>query len=196
MGMNATALADWYRDEGDKTHSVNYPLTEDSLVLEIGCYKGLWSFRMAAKYNCFIHNFEPVKSFFEAAKTLFQDNPKVSMFNFGLTNSNVEAEFALYEDSSRPGSGNRTEKVILRDMSEIIMSPVDLININIEGGEYTLLPRMLTTKVAKLCRNIQVQFHDDYPNCIELRKSIRDGLSKTHAETYCYPFVWESWRLQ
>jgi FkbM family methyltransferase len=196
MSTNAKALADWYRDRGDETWNVNYPLTPNSLVLEVGCYEGLWSSRMASKYNCFIQNFEPVKSFFQTASNLFRDNPKVSMFNFGLTDSNLETEFALDEDKSRPGSEGRIEKVILRDVAEIITCPVSLININIEGGEYTLLPRMLSTPVASLCQNIQVQFHDDYPGCVELRDDIRAQLSKTHVETYCYPFVWESWRLK
>jgi FkbM family methyltransferase len=196
MGINAQALADWYRDKGDETLNIDYPLTTDSLVLEIGCYEGLWSSRMAKRYNCFITNFEPVKKFFNAATNLFKDNPKVRMFNFGLSDKNEEVEFALDDDKSRLGSAGRVELVTLVDVAQVITSPVDLININIEGGEYTLLSRMLSTPVAALCRNIQVQFHDDYPGCAKLRNDIRTQLSKTHVETYCYPFVWESWRLK
>lgn len=194
--MNAAALADWYADKGDETLNIDYPLTQDSLVLEVGCYEGLWSSRMADKYNCFINNFEPVKKFFNVATNLFKDNPRVRMFNFGLSDKNEEVEFALDDDKSRPGSAGRVEKVMLVDVAQVITSPVDLININIEGGEYTLLPRMLETPVAGLCRNIQVQFHDDYPNCVELRKNIHSRLQETHVQTYCYDFVWESWRLK
>jgi len=193
MGINAEALKNWYRDQGDATHNVDYPLDGNSLIIEVGCYEGLWSSRMAEKYNPYILNFEPVTSFFNKASLRFQNNPKVTMFHFGLSDKNEEVSFALDDDKSRPGSSNNTEHVVLRDVAEIIKFPVDLININIEGGEYILLPRMLETEAAKLCQNIQVQFHDDYPNCVELRDAIRKKPSETHVERYCYPFVWESW---
>lgn len=196
MGINTQALADWYRDKGDETFNVDYPLTEDSVIVEVGCYEGLWSSRMAARYNCFIHNFEPVSSSFITASNLFRGNRKVSMFNYGLSDKKEKVRFAVIDDKSRPGDAEKTEEVFLRDVADVITYPVDLININIEGGEYTLLPRMLSTPVAELCRNIQVQFHDDYPGCVELREDIRARLSETHVETYCYDFVWESWRLR
>jgi FkbM family methyltransferase len=194
MALNDASLADWYRDRGDENHNVDYPLTENSVVVEVGCYRGLWVSRMAAKYNCNFVLFEPVKEFFEDAVERFKDNSKIVLFDFGLSNFNGEIEFDLMEDRSRPGEGKYAAP--MRDVAEVITTPIDLININIEGGEYTLLERMIESGVAKLCRNIQVQFHDDYPNCIELRDKIREGLAKTHIESYVYPFVWESWRLK
>ena len=194
MGLNTESLADWYRDNGDKTRNVDYPLTENSVIIEVGGYRGRWTSEMAEKYNCFIILYEPVKEFFDASVERFKDNPKISAFNFGLTDFNGEIVFEKDEDRSRPGEGS--DAVPMRDVAEIITTPVDLININIEGGEYALLARMTESGVTKLCENIQVQFHNDHPNCIELRDAIRAKLSETHAETYNYPFVWESWRLK
>ena len=197
MGNNAVALANWYRDQGDATLNVDYPLNEDSIVFEIGGYEGLWASRIAEKYNPNIHLFEPVKRFCDAARATFQNNPKVSIFQFGLSDYNGPAEFDIDDDRSRTSVvGKKTEIVSIRDVAEIITSPIDLININIEGGEYDLVTRMIESGVVAHCHNIQVQFHDDYPNCVELRNGIREKLAETHTETYNYPFVWESWRLK
>ncbi len=62
-----------------------------------------------------------------------------------------------------------------------------------EGGEYVLLNHMLNSGIIDMFRNIQVQFHDNYPECESLRDDIRARLKETHVESYCYPFVWESW---
>ena len=74
------------------------------------------------------------------------------------------------------------------------INKIDLIKINIEGGEYPLLKRMIETNIIEKCNDIQVQFHNFYPNAITLRNEIRDSLQKTHFLTYDYPFVWENWR--
>ncbi len=190
-----SVLANWYKDDGDNTLTVNYPLTENSLVFDVGGYQGDWSARIAQKYNPFILIFEPVKSFYEATKARFENSPKVGVFNFGLGARNEEVKISLEGYGSHVcSSSDDSETVLMCDVAQIIIYPVDLISINIEGGEYDLLSRMLKTGVVERCRNIQVQFHNTYPDCEKLRRDIREGLSKTHTEIYNYPFVWESWR--
>ncbi|MFH1247258.1 MAG: hypothetical protein V1644_02660 [Candidatus Micrarchaeota archaeon] len=62
------------------------------------------------------------------------------------------------------------------------------------GGEFELLKRMLEQNLIARCKNIQVQFHDFYPNARELRDELRTELAKTHELTYDYYFVMENWR--
>jgi hypothetical protein len=69
-----------------------------------------------------------------------------------------------------------------------------LIKLNIEGGEYPLLTRMINTDIVEKCRDIQVQFHNCVPDAEAMRLQIRNALSRTHFLTYDYPFVWENWR--
>jgi FkbM family methyltransferase len=190
-----SALTDWYKDDGDNALTVNYPLTEDSVVFDVGGYQGDWSARIAKKYNLFIHIFEPVKSFYEIAKNRFENNPKIGVFNFGLGARDEEVKISLEGYGSHVCSlSDNFETVLMCDVAQIITHSVDLISINIEGGEYDLLSRMLKTGVVEQCRNIQVQFHNTYPDCEKRRQDIRKELSKTHQEIYNYPFVWESWR--
>jgi FkbM family methyltransferase len=195
MGTNAEALAAWYRDRGDETLSLDYALTEKSLVFEVGGYEGLWASKIVQKYDPYMHIFEPVKNFYETIANRFRDNQKVGVFNVGLTDHNGIAPFILDGDRTHSESA-AIEMFQMRDIAEIIDQPIDLININIEGGEYQLLQRMLDSDAVTLCRNIQIQFHDDYPNCVELRNQIREKLAGTHVEIYNYPFVWEAWTLR
>lgn len=192
---NSVALANWYQDKGDSTLSVNYPLTENSIVIDVGGYKGDWSAEIIQKYNPFVHIFEPIKSSYEAAKRRFKDNSKAQIFNFGLGASDEEIRMSIEGyGSSILFEGANTELVSMRDVSQIIVSPVDLISINIEGGEYDLLLRMIKTDTIKQCKDVQIQFHSNYPNFEKTRNEIRRWLTETHMESYNYPFVWESWR--
>lgn len=45
--MNGKALQRWRKENGDYTHRVNYDLNEDSIVFDVGGYKGEW-----AQTNC------------------------------------------------------------------------------------------------------------------------------------------------
>jgi hypothetical protein len=68
--------------------------------------------------------------------------------------------------------------------------------INIEGGEYDLLNKIIDSGLIKNISIIHVQFHHFIPNAeIELKK-IYTKLSLTHKPLYRYHFVWETWELK
>lgn len=74
---------------------------------------------------------------------------------------------------------------------------VDLIKINIEGGEYDLLEHLLSSGMVKRFKNIQVQFHEDVIPKAEARmRKIHDELSKTHRVTFQKIFIWENWEIK
>ena len=64
---------------------------------------------------------------------------------------------------------------------------------NIEGGEYDLLPHLIETHAISIVQAIEVQFHMVDKASVEARDRIRTALAATHAEAWCYPFVWEAW---
>ena len=72
---------------------------------------------------------------------------------------------------------------------------IDLMKINIEGGEYDLLDHLIESGFVKNIKNIQVQFHDFVPRAMERMKKIQRELQKTHHLTYQYLFVFENWKL-
>jgi len=54
---------------------------------------------------------------------------------------------------------------------DIANKKVDLISINIEGGEYDLLERIVQTH-PDMMQSIQVQFHDFIPDAVKKREQI------------------------
>ncbi len=76
-------------------------------------------------------------------------------------------------------------------------SKIELLKLNIEGGEYELLESLLENDCITYFKNIQVQFHDFlFDNAKERMTKIQEQLSKTHELTYQYEFVWENWKLK
>ncbi len=73
---------------------------------------------------------------------------------------------------------------------------IDLAKVNIEGGEYDLLPAFDEAGVLPRLRMLQVQFHLFAPADIERRNAIRATLSRTHNCDWSYDFVWEQWSLK
>jgi hypothetical protein len=78
-------------------------------------------------------------------------------------------------------------------MDEIGIGEIDLMKINIEGGEYKLLDRMIETGLHLRCKRIRVQFHEWMPESHARYQRIRAGLSRSHDLEWYYSFVWESW---
>ena len=42
MRQDITSLNKWFNDNGDYTHNINYELNDDSVVIDLGGYYGLW----------------------------------------------------------------------------------------------------------------------------------------------------------
>lgn len=189
----------WFRDNGDKTLRLDYPLNENSVVFDLGGYEGQWASDIFSKYCCFIHVFEPVEKFANKIEHRFAKNEKIFVHLFGLSNSNKKEKIHIDGDSSSSfkikDSGEHIKLVSAIDfIQEHKINIIHLMKINIEGGEYDLLEHLLESGFITNVANIQVQFHDFVPNAEERMNKIQHELSKTHSLTYQYPFVWENWQ--
>ena len=193
------AIDQWFKDNGDSTLRLNYPLSEESVVFDVGGYSGQWSEEISKRYNPLIYIFEPVPKFFSQIQNRFIHNPKVHAYNFGLLDIDKTEAISLNDTgSSIYRTADSYVEITLVDIYRFLMEldfiEIDLIKINVEGAEYPILNRMIDTNIIKKCRDIQVQFHDFYPEATRLRSDICKRLEKTHFLTYNYPFVWENWR--
>ena len=191
----------WFQINGDRTLRLNYDLNHSSVVFDIGGYEGQWTSDIFSKYLCTIYIFEPVNSFFQEIKNRFNKNEKIHCYNQGASNSNYVTEINLGANSSsvfKKGQGK--EKIEMIDLADFLkknnIEKVDLLKINIEGGEYDLLEHLINTDFVKKITNIQVQFHDFVPRAKERMTKIQERLSITHSPTYQYEFVWENWLLK
>lgn len=189
----------WFAIKGDETLRLDYDLNSDSLVFDVGGYKGEFATQILCKYDSNIYVFEPIKDFFGIIKNKFLKNKKVKPFNFGLSGENSSLQISLSDNSSSIYlNGERTEKIELKSIVEFLkahnIKEVDLIKINIEGGEYELLESLIANDFINTFKNIQVQFHDFLiGGAKERMNKIQKNLAKTHKLTYQYEFVWENW---
>jgi FkbM family methyltransferase len=191
----------WFNDKGDLKHRLNYPLNSESIVFDVGGYEGNFSDSIYKKYNSNIYCFEPVSKFYNNIRKRFDGIEKIHTFNFGLLDKDFEEEISILNDgSSIYLDGNVKEKIQIKNFTNVLndlnIKKIDLIKINIEGGEYPLLEFFLEKKLTSQMSDIQVQFHKFVKDSEKRREKIRSLLSDTHYITYDYPFVWENWRIK
>lgn len=177
--------------------TIIHRLGSESVVFDVGGYKGWWSSHILESYGSNIYIFEPVREFYNILVDRFYGNPKIKIFNFGLSDHSETTKINKDGDeSSFYKTDKEQEEVEIRDIVDFIaeqqIEKIDLISINIEGGEYALLNRMLEN--PDVFSEIQVQFHDFYPEAEKLRDDIREKLREKYNETYNYPFIWECWK--
>jgi FkbM family methyltransferase len=192
------SLKKWFEDNGDNTHRINYNLNQDSIVFDLGGYIGEWSDKIQRKYDSKVYIFEPVFKYFSELKKTFEFKENIKIYNFGLSDKTYDTEI-IHDgaSSSLYLTDGKKEKIKLINFVDFIKSEeiknIDLIKINIEGGEYDLLDFILENNLQTQINNFQIQFHKMFDDCEIRRNNIREKLSETHTLTYDYTFVWENW---
>lgn len=131
-------------------------------------------------------------------KETFKDNSKVAVYYFGLGGADRKEKISVDENaSSIYKSDGAHEEIAIANIMEWLKQhevvEVGLMKINIEGGEFELLEKLIEHNALNLFRNIQVQFHNFAPNADTRMSEIHKQLSKTHRSTYSYPYIWENW---
>lgn len=191
----------WYAHPDHAIRRFNYPLSPDSIVVDAGGYLGEWTAEIWKKYRCRIYVFEPVPDFAAAMTKQFIHHPEVQIFAAGLAGQNRTENIAMLANESsiyKPGSAS--QKIQLINAVDFFHShnlkKIDLMKINIEGGEYELLEHLLTTGFIHHIHDLLIQFHVFVPDAEQRRKKIHRQLALTHQLTFEYPWIWENWRLK
>lgn len=193
-------LQRWCRDNAESTLRYNYNLDSGSLVLDLGGYKGEFTEEIVNKYDCNVMVFEPVPKFAENIEERFKDNNKVSVYTYGLEDVDSSEILYLSDNASSAFLKNHDNgiEILYKDVEKFFLEKnitlVNLMKINIEGGEYALLEKMIKANLISRVENIQIQFHDIKElNSKKRMKNIWKELEKTHNITWQYKFVWENW---
>lgn len=198
--LHPDVIKKWFNDDGDNTHNLNYPLNENSNVVELGGYVGVWSQQIIDKFNCNVFIVEPMTDFFSVLSKKFEKNKKVKLLKVGISSENKTGVIYHDNDGSSSLLNNKTpievDFITIETMlSKFNLDVVDLIQINIEGSEYEVLENMIESGVINKFKNIQVQFHLGINDAVKIRDDIRNKLIDNGFEiNFDYPFVWESWR--
>jgi len=197
--LQSYRVRDWFALSGDKTFRLDYDLTPDSVVVDVGGFEGEFAKAIHDRYGCQVYIFEMHPFYLSILTNKFQDNPKIKILPYGLSDHNgVEAFSSAGDATSAFQTGDRTFPGELKSADEAFgelgLKNVDLLKLNIEGSEYGVIDRLAQAGLIPSIKNIQVQFHDFFDDAPARMQTARDILTKTHAPTYMFSFVWENWK--
>lgn len=192
----------WRSADGDHTLRLQYPLDKDSIVVDVGGYRGQWASDIYAMYRCRTHVFEPIPAFADSIAERFATNSDITLHRIALGTLDGQATFADAADSTGQWSttglhGSRTVvpvRAAAAYFRQHSINHIDLMKINIEGDEYDLLEHLATADMIGSIEHIQVQFHSFVPNADRRLEQAHTLLSKTHTPSYQFIYIWESWK--
>ena len=188
------------REQGRGTPTTFDGLTGDSVVFDLGGYEGEWANDMRRLYDCKVHVFEPHPLFAAALAERFSDDPNVTSHPYAL--GAAEGELTLSDDADASSAFSSSDTTVsgrikpVQDvMAELGQPQVAAVKINIEYGEYDLLPALINTSLIRNFQTLVIQFHNYGPQDAEKRTKIREALAATHTCKWNYDFVWERWDI-
>jgi FkbM family methyltransferase len=174
-------------------------IDSDSVVLDVGAATGNWAQHMVERYNPVIYAFEPAADSFAKLREKAVDNPKFQPMPYGLGHEDGAGEDARRGElvsSPTSGTDSKTDVKIAavdRVWKDLKLGQVDLMRINIEGAEFSLLDKMIGADLLNKVNCFMIQFHEPHSGAYRKRLRIREELSKTHRLEWNYDFIWEKW---
>jgi len=194
------AFRKWRADRMEATRMQFADIGPDSVVFDIGGFQGNWAADIHERYGAQVHVFEPHPGFAREIRQRFLGNDAIITHEFAL--GRTEGSLTLSDDGDA-SSSFRTAKhtvtgriePVARFFANADIPRIDLMKINIEGGEYELLPALDQAGILPRIGILQVQFHLFTEGDIQRRNDIRSSLAKTHSCDWSYDFVWEQWSL-
>ncbi len=191
-----------YIDGGGEALRLDYPLRENSIVIDAGGYIGDFAAEITHKFNCKIDVFEPVLEYAEKISERFISNSNIQVIQAGLGAIDKEELIGIeglgssvFGDNAGESAKEKIRIVSAVDYIESKAYPViDLMKINIEGGEFELLNSLLEhPDLMERIKYFQIQFHDFVPDAQKRRIELQQKLCKTHKQMWNFTFIWESW---
>ena len=172
-------------------------LNSKSNVLVIGGYLGSSSEIIVNQFDSKLTIFEPIQEFAKVLEHKFSDSKKIRIVPKAVAKQDGRMELFKNLDSSGLYAQGDSITVECVSLSKYVMesaTQIDLLEMNIEGAEFDVLPGLIETGAVAFVNNLLIQFHNN-DNLHEIQRAqIRLALSETHREVFCYEWVWELWK--
>ena len=198
------------RDGWNRLLLKDLQLNSDSVAFDVGGYRGDYTASLLELYGCRVHVFEPVGMFADHLDRRFGRDSRVMVHRAALGARAGTFQLDLREDATTAsgigGAGpTRVERSLstptvvsaqvmaIDELESLGIDRVDLMAMNIEGGEYDLITALADSGWLDRVDRFLVQFHDVSPTSRMDRERCHALLAETHACDWDYPFVWESW---
>lgn len=199
----------------EESDRYNYPVANGWVVMDVGAHHGEFALNFWDAHkgkHLLIRSYEPVPEFYEILKAnvgAHKEAVNITMIPRGLGATTRKQMFRVKGDMSGPWADDGPTMVVDIDsiagefLHGVPVTFVDLIKINVEGGEYELLEAILDQGLVRNFGNLQIQYHaiPDI-NPVERWKKIRSRLTETHRLMYADPSMefhsnsWEGWTLR
>ncbi|NQV78057.1 MAG: FkbM family methyltransferase [Lutibacter sp.] len=201
---DALLALEWIKNDRKFDYRHRYSLPTNAVIFDFGGYKGDWTASMLKLHpHSTVHVFEVVPEYVAILERRFGSDKRVKIYNFGLGKDNSILKFTIEDLASSTFRLDKisNEKIIeasIYDASEFMdkhnFQNINLCKMNIEGGEFDLLSRLVEVGYISRFENIQIQFHNYGEWSIQYRDKLRTQLAKTHNSTYDYAWIFENWR--
>jgi FkbM family methyltransferase len=141
--------------------ALDWPLTMNSVVVEVGGYCGRWALQIAARYHPRLFVFEPQPWAADVCRAVLGDQAQVVQAALGTAFGPAMMDKWETDGCSLVESGDR--QVVMIEIGtafqQLEIGHIDLMLMNIEGYEHTLIPYMLSQGIRP--RRLMVQCHGD-----------------------------------
>lgn len=176
-----------------------YPLNANSVVLDVGAFRGQWTKEIHRRYGCTVHAFEPV-FFREVRETFAGINGNVNLYCVALANSDREIDFGIQHDMTGRFSWSHERVMVptigvVHAWKKLGLRNVDLVKLNVEGMEVELIDAFCDSRLIDNIENLQVQFHHVIANADNEIARLVGKLSETHEMDWGGEwFLWSSFK--
>lgn len=143
--------------------ALDWPLNAESTVVDVGGYRGRWALQIAERYHPHLYVFEPQPWATRVCEAVLGDMARVFFYGLGIESATLpmgdwETDGCSFvkQGMGIPGTFG-VMREIAADFRALNLSHIDLMMMNIEGYEYTLIPHMLDQGI--LPDRLMVQFH-------------------------------------
>ena len=154
------------------------------------------------RYGCNVYVYEAVNRYYQ--QIVNKNNPNLIPFNCGVSTLDGKTHIHVCDEGSAIGNyaeqkkkndkngsyqsnvakfaHEPPEEIVIRDVAQLLndYDRVDLLKINIEGIEYEILPRIISSGHINKIKHLQIQFHDFVNNGEFLHENITTELKKSH----------------
>ena len=169
MSVSETLIADVRAHAAHVEHpwdarALDWPLTADSVVVEVGGYTGRWALQIAERYAPHLYVFEPQPWAAQVCRAVLGDRATVLALALG-TASGARYVGGWETDGCSLMKEPDGYEVAMAEIGGAFHSlgidHIDLMLMNIEGYEYLLLPHMLDQGIVP--QRLMVQLHPPGP---------------------------------
>lgn len=181
-----------------------YPLTPDSVVIDLGAHVGTWSRLICEKYDCHALAFEPIDEFAQQAIKNLARFHKARVFTLGVGRNNRQETWHIHGDMTGVTSdGEKTQLVNIRSIVEVleefgvgvVFPKVAVLKLNVEGSEMEILECLLDNQLTGYFSNIQCQPHACVADAVKRWEAICERMKATHRVTWHAPWCWINWEM-